>query len=96
MNLEERMYDGELARQILDNKVFGAVLDDMEQELLQTWKFSTSEAERESLHKYLKTLEKFRERIQATLDKGKLAKLEIEHKRSLREKLGMPQLFGQH
>lgn len=83
------MYDGDLARQILENDVFQAVMSDMETELVDKWKSSSSAAERESLHKYLKMLELFKTRIVSTLEQGKLARLEIEHKRSLLEKLGM-------
>ena len=87
MTLETQMYDGELAKQILENKVFGQVFEDIESELVNEWKSSKSAAERENLHLNLTTLDKFKQRLIATLETGKLAQREIEHKRSLFEKL---------
>ena len=85
--LEQRTYDGEKARQILENDVFVSVFADIETEITEKWKSSALEADRESLHKYLKTLQLVKTRITQTLETGKLARLELEHKRSLRERL---------
>lgn len=86
--LEQRIYDGNRAREILENEVFQQVLTDMEQELTQAWMNSPArdEAGREKLYQYLMTLNKFKGRIVATLETGKLAELDLNHKRTLMER----------
>jgi hypothetical protein len=87
MTLEKQMYDGDLANQVLENPIFQQVFSDIETELVGEWKSSKSVAERESLHLDLRTLGKIKQRLVTTLETGKLARREVERKRSLLEKL---------
>ena len=86
--LEQRIYDGNRAREILENEVFSQVLIDMEQELIQAWTNSPArdEAGREKIYQYLMTLNKFKDKVKATLETGKLAELDLNHKRNLMER----------
>ncbi|MDE2102834.1 MAG: hypothetical protein KGL39_36660 [Patescibacteria group bacterium] len=86
---EERIYDGDRAAEILKNEVFQAVFDDIEAELYESWKQSPArDAEgRESIHQYLMMLQKVKARLMHTLETGQLAKLEMLHTKTLREKV---------
>ena len=83
--IEQRIYDGNRAREVLENEVFQQVFADIEQELFQAWTDSPArDAEgREKIHQYLAMLKKVRTHLQSTLETGKLAQMELEHKRSL-------------
>ena len=83
--IEQRIYDGNRAREILDNEVFQQVFADIEQELYKAWTESPArDAEgREKIHQYLAMLRKVKSHLQTTLETGRLADLEMEHKRSL-------------
>jgi hypothetical protein len=89
MNLEQRLYNGDRAREILENEVFTQVFDDIETEILTQWKSSPARdlEGREKLWQLLSLLGKLKSTLQTTLDTGKLAKLELEHKRSLAQRL---------
>lgn len=87
-DLNQRIYDADLARQILENPVFIAAWSDLENEVIDQWKSSNSADARERSHQQLMTLYAVKSQIQQTLETGKLAKVELEHKRSMREKLG--------
>lgn len=86
--LEQRIYDGNRAREVLENEVFQQVLTDMEQELTDAWSNSPArdEAGREKIYQYLMTLKKFKDKITATFETGKLAELDLHHKRTLVER----------
>lgn len=87
--LETRLYNGDRAREVLENEVFQAVFDDIEKELFQAWKQSPQrDADaRERIHLSVSLLAKIKACLMSTLDTGKLAKLELEHKRSMSERL---------
>ena len=89
MNLEQRLYNGDRAREILENEVFTQVFDDIETEILTQWKSSPARdlEGREKLWQLLSLLNKLKSTLTTTLDTGKLAKLELEHKRSLAQRL---------
>ena len=87
--LNQRVYDADLARQILENPVFIAAWNDLENEVIEQWKSSNSADARESKHRQLMTLQAVKRQVTQTLETGKLARAEIEHKRSLRERLGI-------
>ena len=87
-DLNQRIYDADLALQILENPVFIAAWPDLENEVIDQWKSSNSADARESSHRQLMTLYAVKRQIQQTLETGKLAKVELEHRRSMREKLG--------
>jgi hypothetical protein len=91
--LEERLYAGDRAREVLENEVFTQVFADIESDLIESWRnIPASDTEhhlrsRERIHLSLTLLGKVKACIVQTLETGKLAKLELEHKRSMSERL---------
>lgn len=86
--IEQKLYDGDRAREVLENEVFQAVFDDIEREVLDQWTNSPArdEAGREKLWIYLQLLRRVKAQITTTLETGKLAKLELEHRQTLAER----------
>lgn len=86
--LEQRMYHGDRAREVLDNEAFQAVFTDIEQELTKAWKTSPQrDADaRERIHLALTMLNKVKACLHTTLDTGKLATLDLQHKQSLADR----------
>lgn len=79
---EERVYEADQARLILENPVFQQVLDDIESEIVESWKNAPARDPegREKLWQLLKLAGKLRSNLQTRLDSGKLAKIELEHR----------------
>lgn len=86
---EQRIYNGNRAREVLENESFIQAFSDIEQEVIEQWKNSPArdEAGRERLWTYLMLMQKFRTQLQTTLETGKLAELDLNHKRSLMDKV---------
>lgn len=86
--IEQRIYDGERAREVLDNEAFAAAFSDIKQEISDTWAASPArDAEgREHLYQLLRLADKLEATLRKSLDTGKLAKQELAHKRSLAER----------
>lgn len=87
--IEQRIYNGDRANEVLENEAFQQAFDDIENEVIEQWKNSPArdEAGREKLWTYLMLLKKLKAQITTTLETGKLAKLDLEHKKSLKERL---------
>lgn len=98
MNIEQRIYNGDRAKEVLENEAFQQAFEDIEKDVIHQWTESPArDAEgREKLWQYLMLLRKVKAQLQTTLDTGKLAKMELDHKRSLanRMKDGMTSLLG--
>lgn len=92
--IEERIYSGDRAREVLENEAFLQAFEDIEHEVIEQWKNSPARDEvgREKLWTYLSLMKKLQQHLTSTLETGKLAKIELEHKRSLAEKVraGLP------
>lgn len=88
MTPEQRIYNGDRANEVLENEAFQQAFDDIENEVIEQWKNSPArdEAGREKLWTYLMLLKKLKAQITTTLETGKLAKLDLEHKKSLKER----------
>lgn len=88
MTPEQRIYNGDRANEVLENEAFIQAFDDIENEVIEQWKNSPArdEAGREKLWTYLMLLKKLKAQITTTLETGKLAKLDLEHKKSLKER----------
>lgn len=86
---DERVYNGARAREVLENTEFIAAFDAIEKEVIDTWTSSPArDAEgRERLWTYLHLLRKVRTQLMSTMETGKLAQLDINHRRSTAEKL---------
>lgn len=96
--IEQRIADGARAQDVLDNEAFSGAFDAIEQELVSAWKSSPARdaAGRESIWTYLHLLHKLRAQLTTTMETGRLAQLDLEHKRNLRERArdGLSSLFG--
>lgn len=86
--LEQRLYLGDRAREVLENEAFTEAFEATEREVIEQWTNSPARdvEGREKLWQYLMLLRKVRSNLQSTLETGKLAKLELQHQQSLREK----------
>ncbi len=89
MTLEERLYNGDRAREVLENEQFIAAFEAIEKDLIESWRnLPSSETTRlrdmrERLHLSLTLLSKVKATLEQSLETGTLAKLELEHKRTL-------------
>jgi len=85
MTLEKRVYDGNRAKEILDNEVFQQVWIDIEQEYVEAWKNSPARDEegRQKIWVYVQLMQKLKAQIVSTFESGKMAKLELEHRSKL-------------
>jgi hypothetical protein len=96
--LEQRLYDGNRAREVLENEVFQQVFVDIELEVIESWKNSPvrDQEGREKIWQYLTLLKKVQSHLTTTLETGKLAQLELQHKQSLfdRAKAGISSMSG--
>lgn len=86
--LEDRLFLGDRAKEVLENEAFSAAFDATEKEVIEQWTNSPArDAEgREKLWQYLMLLRKVKANLQTTLETGTLAKLELQHQQSLRDK----------
>lgn len=88
--IEERIYDGNRAREVLENEAFQQAFADIDAELMQRWRDLSSTEEtrtaRDRLHLSLTLLAKVRNCLTTTLETGKLAMAELEHRRSTAER----------
>lgn len=91
--IEQRLYEGNRAKEVLENEVFQAVFADIEQEVTQSWMNSPARdvEGREKLWQYLTLLRKVKAHLTTTLETGKLAQIDLQHKQSLydRAKAGL-------
>lgn len=83
--IEQRIYDANRANEVLENEAFIAVFNDIESELVEQWKATPARDSdgREKIWAYLAMLRKVKSHLQHSLETGKLAQLEVEHKQSL-------------
>jgi hypothetical protein len=83
--LEQRLARGDRAREILENEEFNSAFEAIQQEIIEQWKSAPArDAEgREKLYLMLKMGEKFKLALQSTMETGKLAQAELQHKQSL-------------
>ncbi len=86
--LDQRLHLGQQAKDLLDNEAFIAAFEATEKEVIDQWTNSPArDAEgREKLWQYLMLLRKVRANLQTTLETGKLAQLELAHKRTLMDR----------
>jgi SH3-like domain-containing protein len=79
--LEQRMTQGEQARQVLENPAFAKAFDDIEREHVEAWKNSPvrDPEGRETLWMTVKLLYKLRSTLEAAMTDGRLASVELEH-----------------
>lgn len=82
--IEQRRYDGDQARLVLENEAFTAALADIRQEITDQWKNSPARDHegREKLWQLLKLADKLESNLRTMLETGKLAALELKEQQS--------------
>ncbi|WP_157900149.1 hypothetical protein [Rhodoferax koreensis] len=95
MSLEAKIHQASRAKEVLDNEVYQQAFTDYKTEIIKQWETSPARDEdgRQRLWLMLATLNKVQSMLQTTMETGKLAAQELEHKKSiadrLKESLGM-------
>ncbi len=86
--IEQRVYAGDRAAEILNNEVFQQVFTDYRTEITDQWQKSPARDQegREKLWLMLSMLNKLETMVKTTLDTGKLARAELDHKRTMAER----------
>jgi len=86
--LDERIYDADQAYLVLQNTAFQQAMDDVKSEIIESWKSAPARDQegREKLWQLLKLAEKLEANLKTRLETGKLARLEVEHNRTLMER----------
>ena len=90
MTPDERIYEANRAKDVLENEAFQKVFADIEAEIFKQWTESPArdEAGREKLWMYLAMLKKVKSHLESSLESGRLAMLDIEHRKSIAERVG--------
>lgn len=88
MEIEQRLYNGDRAKEVLENEAFQGAMATIKQEVIEQWTNSPARDHegREKLWQFLKLAQKLEATLQTTLETGKLAKLDLEHKQSLADR----------
>lgn len=100
MELGQRLYNGDRAREVLENEAYIAAFADIEKDLIESWKntpaTNANRDARERIHMALTLMGKVQACLHQTLDTGKLAKMELEHQNKLQEiaKRAKSAMFG--
>lgn len=81
--LTERIYDGEQAKQVLENPAFDRAFADIKQEYMNAWMNSPArDAEgREKLYLMIKLANQLQMTLQSSLLDGRMAKIQMEQER---------------
>ena len=89
MTLEFRLYEGNRAKEILESEVFTGAFDAIETEVIEQWTNSPArdQAGRESLWQYLMLLRKVKTHLVTTMETGKLAALDLQHKQTILQRV---------
>lgn len=84
-SIEKRIYDANRAKEVLENEAFQQAFADIEAEFTKQWKDSPARDQegREKIWIYLSILNKVKTHLETTLETGKLAQLEIEHRSAM-------------
>ena len=88
MEIEQRIYNGNRAKEVLENEAFQWALNEIKQEIKNAWEKSPARDSegREKLWMMLSLANKLELSIKSMLETGKLAQLDLEHKRTLLER----------
>mgnify|MGYP003582611390 CR=1 FL=1 len=84
--IEKRLYNADRAREVLDNESFQWAIEETKQEIVESWKNAGNPDDRERLWISLRLLNKLEASLKTRLETGKLARLELDHKKSLAER----------
>jgi len=88
MSTEQRIYDGNRAREVLENEAYIKAFNDLRAEITDKWQNSPSRDSqgRETLYLMLGLTNKIEGLLKDSMMSGKQAMLDLEHKRTLAER----------
>ena len=88
MELSERIYNGNRAKEVLENESFQWAINEIKTEVTDQWKNSPARDEtgREKLWMLLQMANKLELVLKSTLETGQLAELELRHQRTTSER----------
>lgn len=86
--IEQRIYDGDRAREVLENEAFDAAFNDIKTEIIEQWTNSPvrDPEGREKLYQLLRLTDKLKANLMTRLETGKLAKLDLDHQETLAQR----------
>lgn len=86
--VSERIYDGDQARQVLENEAFAAAFNDIRQEYTNAWMESPArDAEgREKLYLMLKLTDKLQTTLTGAMQDGRIAQEQLRHEQTMAER----------
>ena len=89
MTIEQKIQNGSLARDILENPIYVKAVADIKQELIYTWQSTPARdvEGRERLYMMLKMLEKVSQALTNTMETGTLALEDLKYQQSLLDKV---------
>lgn len=85
-SIEKRLYNADRAREVLENEAFQWAIEETRQEITETWKNAGNPEDRERLWISQKLLNRLETALKTRLETGRLAKLELEHKKTLADR----------
>ena len=88
MEIEQRIYNGDRAREVLENEAFQWAFDELKKELTESWEKSPARDQegREKLYQLLKLADKLKVNLTTSLETGKQARLDLDYQESLAQK----------
>ena len=89
MTIEQKIQNGSLARDVLENPIYVKAVADIKQELIYTWQSTPARdvEGRERLYMMLKMLEKVSQALTNTMETGTLALEDLKYQQSLLDKV---------
>ena len=85
-SVEKRIYNADRAKEVLENEAFQWVIEATKEEITESWKNAGNPDDRERLWISLRLLTKLETALKNRLETGKLARLELDHKKSMAER----------
>lgn len=88
MSLQNESQRGDMARQVLENEVYAEAYTLLEAEITRAWRESRDQAEREELHRALRSLSKVKTVLESTMKSGQVAVDKLQQERSRAQRIG--------
>lgn len=85
-SIERRIYNADRAKEVLENEAFQWVMEETKQEITESWKNAGNPEDRERLWLSLRLLTKLETTLRKRLETGKLARLELDHRKSMADR----------
>lgn len=88
MSLQNDSQRGDMARQVLENEVYAEAYTLLESEITRAWRESRDQAEREELHRALRSLSKVKTVLESTMKSGQVALDKLRQEKSRLQRIG--------